>query len=397
MEPHSLVCETGYHKVQVGRLALTMNMVISLHGSATVFAWLANLFFACVLFAAPADSLKIKQAPEQPKSGESVRITAQGNALTKQKRVVLQYQLVDPGSYLALNDTAFTNSWVSVPMNDNRQNVDAAKGDSLFTSELPAALQKHRRLVRYRIAEAESKKILAPAADDPQPNFAYFVYDGVPPWRGAINQRSDNPELREVVTFDSNVLRRVQVYHLISKKPSVENATWFEPTRWGENPARRNDYHYTGTLVADGKVYDHIRFRARGGEWRHAMGKNMWKIDFNRHHHLQARDDFGRKYAQKWEELNLGACIQQGDTHYRGEQGMFESVGFRLFNLAGVEAAHTHWVHLRIIDQPEESPANQYEGDFWGLYLAIENMDGNFLEEHHLPDGNLYKLEFGNP
>ena len=262
MEPHSLVCETGYHKVQVGRLALTMNMVISLHGSATVFAWLANLFFACVLFAAPADSLKIKQAPEQPKSGESVRITAQGNALTKQKRVVLQYQLVDPGSYLALNDTAFTNSWVSVPMNDNRQNVDAAKGDSLFTSELPAALQKHRRLVRYRIAEAESKKILAPAADDPQPNFAYFVYDGVPPWRGAINPHSDTPELREVVTFDSNVMRRVQVYHLISKKPSVENATWFEQTRWGENPARRNDYHYTGTLVADGKVYDHIRFRA---------------------------------------------------------------------------------------------------------------------------------------
>ena len=68
-----------------------MNMVISLHGSATVFAWLANLFFACVLFAAPADSLKIKQAPEQPKSGESVRITAQGNAYLKKEFPKLDY------------------------------------------------------------------------------------------------------------------------------------------------------------------------------------------------------------------------------------------------------------------------------------------------------------------
>jgi hypothetical protein len=205
-----------------------MNILISLHRSATVFVWLANLFFACALFAAPADSLKIKHAPEQPKSGESVRITAQGNVLTKQKGVVLQYQLVDPGNYIALKDAAFTTSWVSVPMNDNGQNADAVKGDGVFTVELPANLQKHRRLVRYRIAEAESKKVLAPAADDPQPNFAYFVYDGVPAWRGAINPGSDNPGLREAVTFDSDVMRRVQVYHLISKKPSIENATWFE-------------------------------------------------------------------------------------------------------------------------------------------------------------------------
>src|SRR4029078_5902708 len=95
-------------------------------------------------------------------------------------------------------------------------------------------------------------------------------------------------------------------------------------------------------------------------------------------------------------KLNLGACIQQGDYLHRGEQGMFESVGFRLFNLAGVEAPKTHFVQLRIVEEAEENNAtNQYVGDFWGLYLAVEQEDGRFLDEHGLPDGNLYKMEGG--
>jgi hypothetical protein len=150
-------------------------------------------------------------------------------------------------------------------------------------------------------------------------------------------------------------------------------------------------------MVYDGVVYDHVEFRARGGEWRHAMGKNMWKFNFLPGHRLEARDNFGRPYETKWDKLNLGACIQQADTGLRGEQGMLEAVGFRLFNMAGVEAPNTHWVHFRIIDGPEESPRDQYSGDFWGLYLATENLDGHFLKEHNLPKGNLYKMEFFAP
>ena len=63
--------------------------------------------------------------------------------------------------------------------------------------------------------------------------------------------------------------------------------------------------------------------------------------------------------------------------------------------MAGVESPLTHFVQLRVIDEEAETGANQYEGDFWGLYLAIEQMDGRFLEQHDLPDGNLYKLENG--
>ena len=39
-----------------------------------------------------------------------------------------------------------------------------------------------------------------------------------------------------------------------------------------------------------------------------------------------------------------------------------------------------------------EVTGDQYTHDFWGLYLAIENMDGQFLDDHDLPDGNLYDM-----
>ncbi|HUR45397.1 MAG TPA: CotH kinase family protein, partial [Candidatus Saccharimonadales bacterium] len=213
-------------------------------------------------------------------------------------------------------------------------------------------------------------------------------YDGLPPWRGAIEPKSADPKRSTVFEFDTNIINRVQAYHLLGKAKSVENATWNEQSGG-------KDYKYTGTLVFEGRVYDHIRFRARGGVWRYAMGKNMWKFDFNKGHPLLARDDYGRAYPVPWSKANLRACIDQGDYGMRGNQGMFEAVGFRLFNLCGVESPRTHWVQLRIIDGAEENPKNQYAGDFWGLYLAIENEDGHFLKAHDLPDGNLYKMEGG--
>ena len=86
---------------------------------------------------------------------------------------------------------------------------------------------------------------------------------------------------------------------------------------------------------------------------------------------------------------------------------MFEALSFRLFNLAGCPACKTNWVHFRIIDEayedgtrnaahpPLTTSGTQYDGDFWGLYMTIEQMDGRFLDEHGLPDGNLYKMEDG--
>ena len=271
----------------------------------------------------------------------------------------------------------------------------AAEGEDLMAAaELPGSLQKHRRLIRYRIRERE--QVVAPAMTESQPNFAYFVYDGVPAWRGAIEPAGREAGRNVPVSFSAQLMRSVQVYQLIADRQAVENTTWYEPADIRDESVRHL-YGHTGTMVVDGEVYDHVRFRARGGEWRHAMGKNMWKFDFPRGRRLQARDDFGRPYEAKWEKLNLGACIQQGNYERRGEHGLFEAVSYRLFNLAGVPAPLTHYVHLRIIDDAEENPASQYEGDFWGLYLATEEIDGQFLKEHDLADGNIYKWDFGRP
>src|SRR6185369_16900973 len=136
-----------------------------------------------------------------------------------------------------------------------------------------------------------------------------------------------NQALAQVVTYPSDLMSKLPVYQLISKKSSVTTSTWTE--KYGGDL-----YKWSGTLVYDGKVYDHIHYRARGGVWRYAMGKNMWKFDFNRGHDFQPKDNWGQKYNIGWTKLNLGACIQQGNFLHRGEQGMFESIGFRLFNLA---------------------------------------------------------------
>ena len=67
---------------------------------------------------------------------------------------------------------------------------------------------------------------------------------------------------------------------------------------------------------------------------------------------------------------------------------------------------NTHYYHFRVVRGATETPAagtnvndpignadGQYAGDFWGLYLAVEQPDGSFLDERGLPDGSVYKIE----
>ncbi len=341
---------------------------------------------ALFLTSAPPVPRQVNHSPKAPKSGEPVTITIKVTDSDGIQSVVLKYQVVEPGQYINRTDAAYSTNWTTVEMYDNGANGDALAGDDVYTVVLPGSLQVHRRLIRYKFTMYDTLGFVRNApylVDDPCPNFAYFVYDGVPPWTGAIRPGVDTP-----VTYGIDVMRSLPVYHLISKKSDTEGSTWYQQYDWTDD-----SHFWYGTLVYDGEVYDHITYRPRGGCWRYAMGKNMWKFDFLRGHYFQARDDYGNKYDEKWNKLNFSACIQQGDYQHRGEQGMFEAVGFRLFNLAGIEASKTNWVQFRIIDEASEFGATQYQGDFWGLYMAIENVDGHFLDEHGLPDGNLFKID----
>jgi hypothetical protein len=347
----------------------------------------------------PPHIRQVRHSPKQPKSQEAVTISAKVTDSDGVASVTLQYQVVEPGDYINIDDWQYSTNWTDLAMLDDGIGTDEIAGDNIYTVRLPGSLQRHRRLIRYRIMVVDNLQLslVVPYRDDPQPNLAYFVYDGVPAWRGAVR-----PGSTPVIDYGTSIMRSLPVYHLISKKADVETATWFEHYTGSE-------YKWRGTLVCDGEVYDHIRYRARGGVWRYAMGKNMWKFNFSRGHRFQARDDYGKKYKTKWDKLNFSACIQQGSFGQRGEHGMFEALSNRLFNMAGVPASNTNWVHFRIIDEryedgtrnaahlPLTTSGTQYDGDFWGVYMTLEQMDGRFLDEHDLPDGNLYKMDQAYP
>jgi len=61
------------------------------------------------------------------------------------------------------------------------------------------------------------------------PNFAYFVYDGVPEWKGAIDPECARSKTSPGCDVSSAALQRVPVYQLISSQPAVEGATWLDP------------------------------------------------------------------------------------------------------------------------------------------------------------------------
>lgn len=345
----------------------------------------------------PPQIRQVTHSPKQPTSNEPLLISAKVTDPDGVSMVQLHYQLVDPGQYIALRDSEYETNWIDVQMHDDGLEGDLIANDFVYSVQLPSSIQTHRRMVRYRITVSDqlNHSVMVPYVDDPQPNFAYFVYDGVPSWTG-----SARPGQSDEITYSSELLNSIPVYHLITSKEEAENCTWMDQYR-------QNDYPYMGTLVYDGKVYDHVPMRARGGVWRYSMGKNMWKFNMNRGHAFQAKDNYGNEYPTKWDKVNLGANIQQADYLHRGEQGMFESVGFRLFEMAGIESPKTNFVHFRVVDEEHEdgrlneahnpltAAGTQYDGDFWGLYLATEQVDGRFLDRNNLPDGNLYKMENG--
>ncbi len=334
---------------------------------------------------------QIDHSPHQPKPGEPVRISAKVTDPDGVKQVTLSYQLVDPGAYIAFADAAYATNWLTVVMNDAGADGDKAAGDDVYTATLPEVLQVHRRLVRYRITATDkgNRSVRVPYAEDAEQNFAYFVYGGVPEWSGAIRPGSTTPALGEVTTFSTNVMRRLPVYHLITK------SQWVFESQFQESGDANEIFNWTGTVVYDGEVYDHVSYRARGGVWRHAMGKNAWKLNFTHGHRFMLRDNYGNPYATGHDKVNLRPLIQQADYLHRGEQGMFESVSLRLFNMLGVAGSRTHWIQWRVVDGADEYGPTQYDGDFWGLYLAVEEGDGNFLKEHNLPDGNFYMMGEG--
>ena len=167
--------------------------------------------------------------PKQPASSEVVTITCKVTDLDGVNYVNLEYQVVEPGNYIRyqyadasnnrVNDPCYDTGWNSVAMHDDGVSGDETAGDGIYTVEIPGDVQVHRRLIRYRIKVKDNTplgELKVPYADDPQPNFAYFVYDGVPAWSG-----EDQPGSGSVI-YSTEVMNSLPVYHLLSQVGDVE-------------------------------------------------------------------------------------------------------------------------------------------------------------------------------
>lgn len=332
---------------------------------------------------APPAVREVNHTPNAAVAGQPVVITARISDENGIASATLQYQTVDPGAYIRRSDAAFETSWTSLPMNDAGTEGDFIAGDGVYSATIPSMVQTHRRLVRYRIFTRDTlgSAITLPYSDDEQANFAYFVYNGVPGWAGSLEPGAGGTRDTEL-SYPSSLLASQEPWHLIANGSDVENSQY--------NPAF-NDQRFQGTLVYDGKVYDHIYFKNRGQVSTYVTGKNKWTLFFNRARDIRVKDNWGR-YYEPWNSMSLDANASPWCAVHRGSTGVEEAVSYRMYELAGMPALRTNYVHWRVIDSATESGPTQYDGDLWGLYMALEPMEGNFLDERGLPDGNVYDI-----
>jgi hypothetical protein len=340
---------------------------------------------------APPSISDVAHSPRQPTAQAPVTVTARVVDPDGVGSVNLAYQIVNPGSYIRRSDSSYDTNWTSVPMHDDGINGDLSAGDGLYTAVLPGSLQTHRRLVRYRIIAADAGGLSqqVPYADDASPNFAYFVYNGVPNWSGAFD-----PGSTPVRTFSSPVLNALPIYQIIANRSDVTNSQY---------DGAYDGARMWGTFVSNGEVFDHIQFYNRGEASTYVSGKNKWRIRFNPAHEFLPFDNWGRPASQTVDTLNLNANASPWAAVHRGMAGMEEALSFRAYELAGVPSPRSTYIHFRVIDNlAETSTSSQFEGgnpsgsnggDLWGLYLSVEHTDGSFLDERGMEDGNVYKIE----
>ncbi|MCB1094344.1 MAG: lamin tail domain-containing protein [Verrucomicrobiae bacterium] len=354
----------------------------------------------------PAILKDVRHAPQVPVSGQGIQVSANVAAGSGAiEKVILAYQIVVPGDFLPawtpqevegggfrsrrrgydgrLNpiwNSEFESEarWTRVEMSEH--------SDGNFVAAIPG--QEHRTLVRYRVyvKASDGANVMAPQDGDPSLNFACYVSDGIPDYEAATSPVGAR-------THKSELLNKLPVYALISRAQDFEACMGYSRQhRLDKGSEASKVYNWEGALVYDGVVYDHIRYRLRGGNGRYlGNGRRSMKFRFNKGNYFAAKDQQGKPYAEKWRVLE---CSKMFSNRMVGNFGLVDSINGRLWRLMGVPAPFTHWFHFRVVDGVEEAP-DQWSGDFQGLMLAQEHYDKRFLKQHGMEKGNLYKLSDG--
>lgn len=301
---------------------------------------------------------QISHEPHQPKADEEVLITAMVINTTSNTNLVLEYQLIDPGNYISKNDDAYNNNWTSLAMNDNGIGGDGFANDGIFSVKMSSNLQTNRRLIRYRISVNNNlnyNKIFPDQSFD-ESNFSYFIYDKHVTVNG----------------YNINQLNELQTFFFITK--GIDN-----------------DYtNFPSTVIIDTIIYDHVDIRKTRYYWN---PRRNYQVNFNAGRPAEVADDFGNKYQQKRDRLNLSGT----DMCDKSSHGLTESLIFKIFELTETVASYADYAQLRFIE--DSNP----DSDFEGIHVLRDytrhnkDVDGDFLKLRDLPDGNIYgyKAPFG--
>ena len=372
------------HQSSLGSSDLLLDVELLLPGATGGSPGAANTVLSAV---SPPAIRQVDHFPMQPAAGAPVLVTAKVTDPQGVASVTLGYQLVNPGTYIRKTDAAYATTWTNVPMVDDGTGGDVLAGDGIYSYTMPGALQTNRRLVRYRVTAADNgaASVTVPYADDEQPNFAYFVYNGVPAWSGAI-QPGGTPARAAVNTFSPALLNSMQTWQLITDATDHDNMLYVNAS---------NGVRFYGTFVYEGKVYDHIQYHNRGIGSTYVSGKNKFAMFFNRARNVRIRDNWGKYFDQDWNSIPVDACAGPWASVHRGMTGVEEAAAYRLYELAGMASLRTTYLNMRVVRGVNEAGTGQYDTDFWGLYMALEPMESNFLNERNLSDGNLYAIEGG--
>lgn len=287
----------------------------------------------------------VSHVPDRPKPNEEVTITAEiiNNFQAPQLEIIFQYQLVNPGDYISRGDSLYNVEWTDITMNDDGVGADEVANDGIFSINMPANFQTNRRLVRYRI-KINNRTFPDLAFDEA--NFSYFVYN----LHALVNGN------------DINTLEPLQTFFFISKNANS---------------------NYTGTVVTDDEVYDHVDVSRSG---YYSNPRRNYRINFNDGRPVLVKDDYGIPYKVRRDRLHFSGT----DMMDKSSHGLTESIIFKMFELNNAAASFADYSHLRFIDHAD--PDKDYEGIHVIRDYTRNNKDLNqdFLKLRDLPDANVY-------
>ncbi len=319
----------------------------------------------------------VRRSPDSPTSIDDVRVRAEFDidnlSLINGLQVELEYKVLHPGNTFEHKDHANYNiGWTKLPMKDDGMGADSTANNGVFTALIPASAHQHRRIVRYRVNVSNNSGFNATYPDQnyDESNYAYYVYNSAPA-QGSVDLAS-LPPIQELTIFSDS-----------------DNTTEFIGSDTGvhNGQSTTDDFGGHGAVIYEGRVYDHINFRPRGGGSRFERVKPGIRIKMNREHSVETQNDCGRTY-----DVDRGRLVLSGGwVNDIGGHGLTESLIYKIIELVGGIERNVNYTQLRIVDEAQQVPTSTHKGDFWGLYLIMEDYNGDLIDERNqLAEGNFW-------